>query len=723
MKKLTLFEPEWSIAKDMGTLKSQLLVIADRYVGANPPTTFRVRAVGRDQFVQSSDGSWKLDLTSKLGAGTDGYSIIGGILMSGLEKTVTIGITCFSPVELYLNDNLIFRSTFTDEINQNLWHSIDAELKQGRNTLTLLCRRTAAGFGCQISLPQTTVLSPLEGREGQAGWVWSDLLETKPVWKSEAGDGLDWNSEELDLIHWNPDAEKEAIGAVTPQQRLFPEGGGYCIAWCKLERRAEKTKACSMVIESFGYNKVYLGGELLLACEAGTFEIPVPLNGSADLKVISRCTGMAYGAIVRTKGCGILSPGKINGTFESWVYTGCFESEWEAKQEELFNILVMPGGKRWLLDSKNLCLRTFFEGSYGDKYWVSQGGSAFGRWDYPLGVTLFGLLRTAVSLGKEDITYYVESHIKTCVSLYESAIFDKSLNGYPAFDQNLVRLECLDDCGSMGLAMLECYKLDPDERYLEIADRIREFIVHKLPKLEDGTFYRPSAGSHGTATIWADDLYMSTPFLRCLYDITGDIEVLKLAAGQFLKFSSYLFMPEAGVFSHVYDLSRKCATGIPWGRGNGWVLFSLAYFLDGLTEEAENYNDLMKLFLTLSHSYRKLQGEKGLWHQVLTDPLSYEEASCTAMFTFAFCKGIKNGWYGEEAPLYREAAERGFKGLTEYCIDRDGSVHGVCKGSGFSFTKEYYSDELFWVTNDNHGIGIVLLAGNELLSLDSTMKN
>ena len=65
MKKLTLFEPEWSIAKDMGTLKSQLLVIADRYVGANPPTTFRVRAVGRDQFVQSSDGSWKLDLTSK----------------------------------------------------------------------------------------------------------------------------------------------------------------------------------------------------------------------------------------------------------------------------------------------------------------------------------------------------------------------------------------------------------------------------------------------------------------------------------------------------------------------------------------------------------------------------------------------------------------------------------------------------------------------------------
>ena len=83
-------------------------------------------------------------------------------------------------------------------------------------------------------------------------------------------------------------------------------------------------------------------------------------------------------------------------------------------------------------------------------------------------------------------------------------------------------------------------------------------------------------------------------------------------------------------------------------------------------------------------------------------------------------QGVKNGWYGEEAFLYREATEKGFKGLTEYCIDKDGSVYGVCKGSGFSFTKEYYRDELFWVVNDNHGIGIVLLAGNELLDLENS---
>lgn len=108
MRKLPYFDPEWSMAEDAGTLESRLSVIADRYVGANPPAAFRVRAVSTEQFKQTSDGSWKIDLASVSGAGTDGYSIVGGMLMSGLEKTVTIGISCFSPTELYLNEGLLF---------------------------------------------------------------------------------------------------------------------------------------------------------------------------------------------------------------------------------------------------------------------------------------------------------------------------------------------------------------------------------------------------------------------------------------------------------------------------------------------------------------------------------------------------------------------------------------------------------------------------------------
>lgn len=55
--------------------------------------------------------------------------------------------------------------------------------------------------------------------------------------------------------------------------------------------------------------------------------------------------------------------------------------------------------------------------------------------------------------------------------------------------------------------------------------------------------------------------------------------------------------------------------------------------------------------------------------------------------------------------------------MTESCIDKDGNVYGVCRGSGYSFNKYYYKDELTWRLNDTHGIGIVLLAGIEALQL------
>jgi unsaturated rhamnogalacturonyl hydrolase len=44
-------------------------------------------------------------------------------------------------------------------------------------------------------------------------------------------------------------------------------------------------------------------------------------------------------------------------------------------------------------------------------------------------------------------------------------------------------------------------------------------------------------------------------------------------------------------------------------------------------------------------------------------------------------------------------------------------VHGVCSGSRYSFTAEYYKNDLLTVTNDNHGIGIILLAAVEVIKL------
>ncbi len=48
---------------------------------------------------------------------------------------------------------------------------------------------------------------------------------------------------------------------------------------------------------------------------------------------------------------------------------------------------------------------------------------------------------------------------------------------------------------------------------------------------------------------------------------------------------------------------------------------------------------------------------------------------------------------------------------------------GICRGSSYSFTTEYYKEELLWIINDPHGIGIVLLAGIEKLALESFLQS
>jgi rhamnogalacturonyl hydrolase YesR len=122
------------------------------------------------------------------------------------------------------------------------------------------------------------------------------------------------------------------------------------------------------------------------------------------------------------------------------------------------------------------------------------------------------------------------------------------------------------------------------------------------------------------------------------------------------------------------------------------------------------------MFRELCAGFLAQQDEKGMWHQVLNEHDSYPETSCTSMFAYAFARGVQYGWLEKPAPYVR-AVFKAWEALNRYSIDRLGNVHGVCRGSEFSFTSEYYKKDLLWNLNDTHGIGIVLLAGVEVIRL------
>jgi rhamnogalacturonyl hydrolase YesR len=91
------------------------------------------------------------------------------------------------------------------------------------------------------------------------------------------------------------------------------------------------------------------------------------------------------------------------------------------------------------------------------------------------------------------------------------------------------------------------------------------------------------------------------------------------------------------------------------------------------------------------------------------------------MFIYGFARGVRYGWLEHPEP-YANAALNAWGALNRTAIDRWGNVFGVCRGSEFSFTPEYYKKELLWNLNDTHGVGIVLLAGVEILRLAEHLR-
>ena len=85
-----------------------------------------------------------------------------------------------------------------------------------------------------------------------------------------------------------------------------------------------------------------------------------------------------------------------------------------------------------------------------------------------------------------------------------------------------------------------------------------------------------------------------------------------------------------------------------------------------------------KGYKLMMESLLKFQDESGMWHQLIDDPQSWPETSCSGMFAFAFITGVTNGWLDEKT--YGPAARKAWLGLTTY-LEPNGDIREVCQGT------------------------------------------
>ena len=705
-------------------VEKTLEAVVRRFMGQNPAHPPTYRAYHRRGILRGKDYRYTADFSRIYPDAHLGQVVYAWAkIWSEGDCSIRFDVNCHSPLLIWRNGEQIFRSDIFQERYFKERAELNIALRHGWNHLVIRFTKTRGGFGAVFGtwlgkLPYY-FLMPIAERDGQEGWLHTELLDDDLSAIPTEGTTLAATG-----VRWSPSfewpAEEAKMGNL---RRMFGAPAGACaVSWTKTLFTQPDGGTYTLKGSARAPLEIVIGDQVVhtvAAAGAIAARVTVPF-GLHDVMIRATCGGADWGfdlqildAAGRELACS--SPCRIAGSSETWIHLGPLQPAAAADLAALRDLNRLAPGVAadvyWRLDLPDTWVRPY------------NDNALYGKWNYPLGVTLYGVLHAGRAIGSDEAQRYVANHLQFCCDTFRYAHWDKEqYGGATNVHHLLTSLDSLDDCGSAGSALLETAKYFDLRGFRVIADVVADHITTRQIRLSDGTFFRKNLmHSFHEDTLWADDLYMSVPFLCRYYQLTGDTKYIDDAARQFLGFKRLLFIPELKLMAHVYDFMREMSTGIPWGRGNGWVAFSLTELLAVLPRDHALRPDLLAMFRELSEGLLAQQDAAGMWHQVLNEHDSYIETSCTSMFVYAFARGLQQGLYEKPEP-YVAAVFRGWSALNRNSIDHLGNIHGVCRGSEFSFQSEYYKKDLLWNLNDTHGIGIVLLAGVEVLKLTKYLQ-
>ena len=279
-----------------------------------------------------------------------------------------------------------------------------------------------------------------------------------------------------------------------------------------------------------------------------------------------------------------------------------------------------------------------------------------------------------------------------------------------------------------GRTLFQLFDITGKEKYRAAMDSLYSQLRDQ-PRTREGGFWHKQVYPD---QMWLDGLYMAQPFYaeytrRFVADSLqrernyGDI------VSQFTTVYNHTYDPETGLLRHAWDSSHQMFWCNPetgqsdhaWGRALGWYCMALVDVAEILPDGP--YKDA--LIGILNNLYQVLplyaDAETGMWFQVLDQPYregNYLEATCSAMFTYAWLKGIRLGMLRG-----REAAIQTYESLLDTFVTReDGlvSLNQCCEVAGLGGKENRRGDYDYYINervraNDPKGIGPLIWAALE----------
>ncbi len=276
-------------------------------------------------------------------------------------------------------------------------------------------------------------------------------------------------------------------------------------------------------------------------------------------------------------------------------------------------------------------------------------------------------------------------------------------------ESNLVPIPKNVDYTVFGVLPLEAFIQTKDSAYFKLgiksADaQFKTLSTEEYDKLPQEVKNWYKEGLSWQTRFWMDDMYMITSIQVQAYRATKNEQYINRAAREMVAYLDTLQNPD-GLFFHAPDVPHY------WGRGDGWLAAGMAELLQSLPKNNLYRPKIMSGYLKMMQALLANQTESGLWRQLITDKSAWVETSGSAMFTFAFITGVKNGWL--PASTYGKAAQKAWISLTGY-LDENFDLKEICEGTNKKNDRQYYLDRKR-ITGDLHGQAPMLWCVNALL--------
>jgi len=300
------------------------------------------------------------------------------------------------------------------------------------------------------------------------------------------------------------------------------------------------------------------------------------------------------------------------------------------------------------------------------------------KWRYEAGVVLSGIQQVWLKTQEQKYYDYIKSNIDPFIGP------DGAIQTYRLEEYNLDQI-------NEGKLLFLLYNQTGDERYRQAAYLLRKQLQTQ-PRTSEGGFWHKQIYPH---QMWLDGLYMAAPFLAEFAQTFGEPEGFDEVVRQITLIERHTRDPQTGLLYHGWDESKRQRWANPetgcspcfWGRAVGWTMLAIVDVLDFLPQHHPGRESLLAIFERTASALAAVQDKTtGLWYQVLDQgdrPGNYLEASASAMFVYAFAKGIRQGHISEK---YQAVATQGYQGILERFVEIDTqglvNLNGICAVAG-----------------------------------------